>query len=371
MAQATITVPEQTVHLDALTPAPAARPAGVWRIAGRTLRWALLAVMAVLLVRFARHGWPEIRDALSLLTARQAPLIGLAIAVEALWVFAMSQVYRSALMAFGGSVTRPTALRISMAAFTLSRILPGGGAAGGAVAARELIALGNPALRTVVSMLTSWWVTMTGLAVFVLAGTTLSAASGTLPPAYVAAPAAAFAVFTLGGVAIAAASRSPRLRSRFSALVRRGSERLGPAIAAGARREPLDSAVSGVRIRGLVVLFAWGLAAWIFDAAALWLSLAAFGWHADIGVLLVGYGVANLINALPELTPGWLGVLEASVAVTLSAFGVPPGIAVVAVLVYRLVSYWLPTAAGLPAAVHVLGRASRSARSAAPVEVTG
>jgi uncharacterized protein (TIRG00374 family) len=83
-------------------------------------------------------------------------------------------------------------------------------------------------------------------------------------------------------------------------------------------------------------------------------------------VLLVGYGLANLISALPELTPGWLGVIETSVAVALSTFGVPTGIAVVAVLLYRLVSYWLPTAAGVPAAVRVLGRPSRSLRTAAP-----
>jgi uncharacterized membrane protein YbhN (UPF0104 family) len=53
------------------------------------------------------------------------------------------------------------------------------------------------------------------------------------------------------------------------------------------------------------------------------------------------------------------------VAVTLAAFGVPEGIAVVAVLIYRLVSYWLPTIAGIPAAFSVLGRGRRSPGTAA------
>jgi uncharacterized protein (TIRG00374 family) len=179
------------------------------------------------------------------------------------------------------------------------------------------------------------------------------------------APAAALAVFVVGGTAIVIAARSSRLRTRLSSAITRGVRRMSSAAAADVDREPLDTLQHALRIRGLFGVLAWGGAVWILDAAALWLSLAAFGWHADIGVLLVGYGVANLIGALPELTPGWLGVLEASVAVALSALGVPQGIAVVAVLVYRLVSYWLPTIAGIPAAIRVLGRGIRSARTSA------
>jgi hypothetical protein len=331
----------------------------------RVLRWILLVIAVGLLARFVKHGWPEVRASLSLLGARHAPFVGLAVAVEAGWVFAMSQVYRSALMAFGGTVRRAAVLRISMAAFTLSRMLPGGGAAGGAVAARELIALGNPALRTIVSMLASWWITMTGLSALVVGGIAISAAAGTLSPAYLAAPSAALGAFVLSGAAIVVAARRPWLRTRLSALIARGASRMGPAIATDARRDTLDAVGCAIRISGVLAVFAWGLAVWTLDAAALWFSLAAFGVRVDIGVLLVGYGVANLISALPELTPGWLGVLEASVAVTLAAFGVPEGIAVVAVLIYRLVSYWLPTIAGIPAAFSVLGRGRRSPKTVA------
>ena len=331
----------------------------------RVLRWILLVIAVGLLARFVKHGWPEVRASLSLLGARHAPFVGLAVAVEAGWVFAMSQVYRSALMAFGGAVSRKAALRISMAAFTLSRMLPGGGAAGGAVAARELIALGNPALRTIVSMLASWWITMTGLSALVVSGIAISVAGGTLSQAYLTAPVAALVGFVLGGAAIVVGARRPWLRTRLSAVIARGADRMGSSMAASATRAPLDAVGRAIRISGVLAVFAWGLAVWILDATALWFSLAAFGWRVDIGVLLVAFGVANLISALPELTPGWLGVLEASVAVTLSAFGVPEGIAVVAVLIYRLVSYWLPTIAGIPAAVGVLGHGRRSHSSAA------
>lgn len=331
------------------------------RTAGRALRWVLTGLAVALLVRFARLGWPEVRESLLLLSAEQAPVLALAVLAEALWVLSMSQVYRSALMAFGGAVSRGTALRTSMAAFTSSRILPGGGAVGGAVAARELIALGNPALRTVVSMLTSWWITMTGLSALVFAGLGLSVARGTLPPGLIVVPGLVLAGFAGGGVAIIISTRSPRLRARMSGAILRGAKRLGPAVGARADEASLTTVGSDIRIAGLLAVFAWGVAVWVLDAAALWLSLAAFGWQTDIGVLLLAFGLTNLMSALPELTPGWLGVLEASVAVMLSSFGVPTGIAVVAVLLYRLISYWLPTAAGIPAAVRALRRPHRPA----------
>jgi uncharacterized protein (TIRG00374 family) len=354
------------VHQEAVTgpppPAPARPPRRGRRILLRALRVLLAAAAVGLLVRFLSTGWPEVRASLSLLTARHAPLVGLAIAVEALWVLAMSQVYRSALRAFGGAVSRRTVLRISMAAFTLSRILPGGGAAGGAVAARELIALGNPALHTIVSMLVSWWISMTALSSLVTIGIAVSVAIGTLPAGHLIAPAVALVAFLVIGAAIAVAARNARLRERLSSAIIRGVRRT-TAADIQVHRDPISTLGRALRVRGLVAVLAWSGAVWLLDGAALWLSLAAFGWYADIGVLLVGYGVANLIGALPELTPGWLGVLEASVAVALSALGVPEGIAVVAVLVYRLVSYWLPTIAGIPAAVGVLGRGIRTART--------
>jgi hypothetical protein len=79
-----------------------------------------------------------------------------------------------------------------------------------------------------------------------------------------------------------------------------------------------------------------------------------FGVRLHPAVLLVGYGLANLINALPELTPGWLGVLETALAGAYAGLGVPVGVAVVAVLCYRLVSYWLPVAAGAGPALGML-----------------
>ncbi|MEA1903479.1 MAG: lysylphosphatidylglycerol synthase transmembrane domain-containing protein [Actinomycetota bacterium] len=83
----------------------------------------------------------------------------------------------------------------------------------------------------------------------------------------------------------------------------------------------------------------------ILEAGALWLVLFAFG--IDVGGFQVAaaFGVASLAGGLPG-TPGGLGVTEFGLAFILSAYGIPASTAAVPILVFRLVSYWLPAALG-------------------------
>ncbi|MCB0997613.1 MAG: UPF0104 family protein [Acidimicrobiales bacterium] len=85
---------------------------------------------------------------------------------------------------------------------------------------------------------------------------------------------------------------------------------------------------------------------WLLDAAALWLMLDAFGPRPPIVGLLVAYGLANVIAAIP-ITPGGLGVVEAVLIPTLIGFGTPAAVAAVGVVAYRLVSFWLPIPTGV------------------------
>lgn len=79
------------------------------------------------------------------------------------------------------------------------------------------------------------------------------------------------------------------------------------------------------------------------EAAALWLVMMAFnidinGWEA-----LAVYAVSQLVGGLPG-TPGGLGVTEVGMGFVLAAYGFPAGTTVAPILVYRVVSYWLPAA---------------------------
>ena len=58
------------------------------------------------------------------------------------------------------------------------------------------------------------------------------------------------------------------------------------------------------------------------------------------------------------LTPGGLGVIEGVLISTLSGFGVPNSQAILAVLAYRLVNFWLPIPLGGAAYASVQWRRS-------------
>lgn len=89
----------------------------------------------------------------------------------------------------------------------------------------------------------------------------------------------------------------------------------------------------------------WAAANWLLDASSLWAFVRAFDHSLGLVGLLVAYGLANVAAALP-ITPGGLGVVEGVLVPTLVAFGTPADIAVLAVVAYRLVSFWVPIPVG-------------------------
>ena len=89
----------------------------------------------------------------------------------------------------------------------------------------------------------------------------------------------------------------------------------------------------------------WAAANWLLDAASLYVFLVAFGKVENPDGLLVAYGLAFVLAAIP-VTPGGLGVVEGVLVPSLVGFGATRGIAIVAVIAYRLVNFWLPIPVG-------------------------
>jgi uncharacterized protein (TIRG00374 family) len=105
-----------------------------------------------------------------------------------------------------------------------------------------------------------------------------------------------------------------------------------------AMRDGLKCALAIVRGRSrswLATVPAWG-----FDIATLWVSFRAFGHSPPVAVLIMGYYVGTLANTLP--LPGGIGGVEGGMIGAFVGFGVDGSLAVVAVLAYRTISYWLP-----------------------------
>jgi hypothetical protein len=124
----------------------------------------------------------------------------------------------------------------------------------------------------------------------------------------------------------------------------------------------------------------WAAANWLLDAASLFVFLLAFGHLENPDGLLVAYGLAYVLAAIP-VTPGGLGVVEAVLVPSLVGFGANRGSAIVAVIGYRLVNFWLPiplgagaylslrvpSAKGAASRREALRRAVAVARSPAPL----
>lgn len=96
----------------------------------------------------------------------------------------------------------------------------------------------------------------------------------------------------------------------------------------------------GGRPREAVKLAALAFGYWGFDALCLVLVFKALGIPAGIVELVVAYGFATAVGAIP-ITPGGIGVFETTIISILALLGVGSD-AIVAVLGYRLFNFWLP-----------------------------
>jgi hypothetical protein len=85
----------------------------------------------------------------------------------------------------------------------------------------------------------------------------------------------------------------------------------------------------------------WAAANWLLDAASLWVFVAAFSHFISPVDLLMAYGLANVLAAIP-ITPGGLGVVEFVLVSMITGFGPTAGQALSGVLAYRAVNFWLP-----------------------------
>lgn len=81
------------------------------------------------------------------------------------------------------------------------------------------------------------------------------------------------------------------------------------------------------------------------EAVALGLVLVAFGIEIGPVEVAAAFGFSSLVGGIPG-TPGGLGVVEASLVFILAAYGFPAGTTLAPVLIFRIVSYWLPAGLG-------------------------
>jgi uncharacterized protein (TIRG00374 family) len=139
------------------------------------------------------------------------------------------------------------------------------------------------------------------------------------------------------------------LPADFDRLVKRSTHggrvgRLAGQIAAApaSAASGVRTAIALVRTRNVYLLGA--VAWWGFDIAVLWACFHAFGGSPPWAVIVMSYFIGMLGNALP--LPGGIGGVDGGMIGAFTAFDVPVQLAVVAVLAYRGIAFWLPTLPG-------------------------
>jgi uncharacterized protein (TIRG00374 family) len=256
-----------------------------------------------------------------------------------------------------------------LASNAFSRVVPGGAAAGGALQWRMLTDSGEDGTLVATSLTASSLISTGTL--FMLPLLTVPAAllgrpvpDGLQQAAWLGG--LVFAVgFVVGWVLL---TRDGALRA-----VARGIQRLHNRLQKAkppisdlpdrlvAQRDEITTTLGASWWKAL--LFALGN--WLFDYFALLAAITATGAHPRPTLVLLAYS-ASMVLAMIPITPGGLGFVEAGLTGLLALAGVAAGDAVIAVLAYRLVSFWLPLPLGGAALVaHRRRYRERSAHSSA------
>jgi uncharacterized membrane protein YbhN (UPF0104 family) len=273
--------------------------------------------------------------------------IGIGVVLELLSFAGYVALFRAVFVRGESRVGWPESYEITMAGLAATRLFAAAGAGGIALTAwalrrsgmePRLVACRMVAFTVLLYIVYAGSLLIDGIGL----GTGLFPGGGSFAITFLPAIVAALLLAIAGAVAALPGDVERRLERRAS-----GSGRLAhwlaravtvPALAASGVR----TALGLIRRREVGVLGA--VAWWGFDISVLWAMFHAFGTVPPFTVIWMAYFVGTLGNLLP--LPGGLGGVEGGMIGVFAAFGVDFNLAVVAVLSYRGISFWLPTLPG-------------------------
>ncbi len=85
---------------------------------------------------------------------------------------------------------------------------------------------------------------------------------------------------------------------------------------------------------------------WAFSIGVLWASFHAFGVHVPLAVVVQGYFLGMVANLFP-LAPAGVGAVDAGMIGAFVLFGIPEETVFPAILIFRLVAFWMPIPPGI------------------------
>lgn len=238
--------------------------------------------------------------------------------------------------------------QITMAGLAATRLFAAGGAGGLALTAWALRRAGMArrvvADRTIAFLVLTYTVYMLAL-VFGGLGLRYGLLPGDGPFAVTVVPAG------LALVALAIAGAVTFVPEDVERRVERWAVGHGRTARLAARLSTVPATASaGIRLAGRHIVrgdlaLIGAILYWAFNIAILWASFRAFGDAPPLAIIVMAYFVGMLGNLLP--LPGGVGGVDGGMIGAFAAFGVAGGLALVAVLTYRVLAFWLPTVPGV------------------------
>lgn len=293
---------------------------------------------------------PKLRGSsgsLPLLWDIDGPWVPIALAAEAGSLLAYTRATRTIL----ATAVRPPYRRvmcIDLSSIALGHCLPDGGAAGTALSWRLLVKSGVPSGDAAFAKLAQGLSSAVMLFSLLLMALVIGGYDGgysTWTIAPLAMAVISLVVVTLIIVSVRRSGFRERMATRIARIPRIGSRlahRIGQLYEAhleGHVRGALDDR------RRMTQAAAWSMANWALDLVALYASLAAFDADMHLEGVAVAFAIACFGTWLP-ITPSGLGVTEGLMIPALIAFGAPQAAAVLGVLTWRAIAYWLPIPIG-------------------------
>jgi len=321
------------------------RRRGGARLALRLLVGAAFLAAAAVVVAGRRQ---ELLGAGSLIGQVRPLWLAVAVAAEALSVLALTYEQQRLLRAGDAPVTTGSLAGITLAANALGTTLPGGQAWATVFTYRQYSRKGATAGVAMWTLIAVAALSGGALAILAVGGVFAASDNG---------PSPAWGLWLLVGITAAIAVAMAFALRRPGPMVRLIVKVIG--LAGRLVRRPTERPI-------LVVERATGQMLHVRPSAGTWVSAFVFAmlnWVADCGCLcaaflgigapvpwrglLLAYAAGQLVTAA-ALTPGGIGVVEGSLTATLVAYGAGDVSTIAAVLLYRMISYWLLLGIGWP-----------------------
>ncbi len=340
------------------------------------MRWIVRGVLFVALAAGVFGLLPRLgglsHDAAGLRHARPA-FVAAAVVAQALSLGSYALLYRRVLASLGARLPFRLTAQVTLATFLVSHLTPFGSATGTLLNVSTLETEGIAASTTGEAIgLTSLVSTIALIALF---GTGLVATAGRpVSQSYLAVAGialvlvvAVLAIALLVGAHPGIAERAGR---RLAGWARRVRSSIDPEKVAQTSKRLVSLARSALTGRAFLESYGFATADLLLDLLSLDLMFLAFRYQPGFGPLAVAYAAANIASAIP-ITPGGLGVIEVTLVAITVGFGAPRATAVLAVLGYRVVNYWLPLLPGAVAYLRLRLAPNTAGKANSPVPPAG